>query len=1061
MAIPGFKFVDTWKFREAAIYFEQHGCYDDGGVEGTLIYDQYWTEQERRCLEGLTVNIGGHDVRISGYHYFYLNFCPIEQVLAVNNGKDKTKRTAAKRFTNFPKFWDLDWIYFTALDIAEYGLPGDTYEEQVAYYESLPLDIDLVLDEDNIGGGKHLLWLKFRGCGAEQPHSEVIMSPAGPTTMGNMKVGSIIYDRLGRETRVLEVFPQGKKDIYEVTLIDGRVVRCGANHLWTVQTRVRDGKPVLKTLKTIDMMKKGISYPLKNGQKAYNYKLPKIEPVPFSEKELPVDPYILGALLGNGAMKGSNIRLATIDDEMVQEFERILGPDYELNRDYTTCNYLIKCVAPRSKFKGLYEKSHFGCNPLLRELGKLKVNVGCHDKFIPEVYKYGSIEQRLELVRGLLDTDGSISKDGSIEFVSASKSLIDDLAYVLRSLGVRCRLGLDDREGRSHVIADNNVITIQGVIYRLYISTALPVFKLSRKACKINATKRRFDAIAITSIVNTGEQEEQSCIMVDNDEHLYLTTDFVPTHNSWKGASMPARNFFFIRHSNSYMYADSTQYLTKDGVFTKFELYKNFINLNTPFTKFTDVKNSANEMHIRASHRDLSGNEKGYMSEVMGVTVNGKPDSVRGKRGKVVLFEEFGTFNKGGDVFSVTKSSLEEANLVFGTAILYGTAGIDGKAFETMEKMFYSPKAFGLLRFNNTLDDDLIGTECALFTPADYNVANVDSEGNSNREVTRMFIEKERAIIGKSSDANDAAKAKMEHPLRPGEALLRSNDSILPKAELLAWKTELVASHQSRTAVYGFFEGDTFKPSPDARPIVTFPHKKTDVITGCVTVWQSPYKKDGYVPDNLYIVCVDPYMHDSSQGDSLGAAYVIKNINNFSKPDDQIVASFVGRPKTMDEFHRNVEKLARMYNAKIGYENNAGQGLLSYFKSKNLLTMLAKEFELGYNENMPKSTVKRGFGMHIDGYRKKLGISYLADWLTKPWMTDENGVQLYNYHKIYDLGLLEELIKFSEDRNVDRVSAMIIAMFHMKEIEHKLKGPVTDNRKKKIDPFFKTILYKE
>lgn len=696
MAIPGFKFVDTWKFREAAIYFEKHGRYDDGGVEDTLIYDQYWTEQERRCLEGYTANIGGHDVRISGYHYFYLNFCPIEQVVAVQKGKDKTTRTAAKRITNFPKFWDLDWIYFTALDIAEYGLPGDTYEEQVAYYENLPLELDLVLDEDNITGGKHLLWLKFRGCGA-----------------------------------------------------------------------------------------------------------------------------------------------------------------------------------------------------------------------------------------------------------------------------------------------------------------------------------------------------------------------------SWKGASMPARNWFLIRESKSFMFADNEQYLDKDGVWTKFMKYKNFINLHTPFTKYTDVKSSEGDLQIRASHRDLQGNEKGYLSEVIGVKVGGKPDKVRGKRGKVVLFEEFGTFNKGGDVFSVSKSSLEELNLVFGTAVLYGTAGIDGKAFETMEKMFYSPKAFGLLRFNNTLDDDLIGTECALFTPADYNVANVDSEGNSDRETNRVFIMKERAVIAKSSDANDAAKAKMEHPLRPGEALLRSNDSILPKAELLAWKTELVASHQSRTAVYGFFDGDTFKPNPDARPIITFPHKKTDVITGCVTVWQSPYKKDGYVPDNLYIVCVDPYMHDSSQGDSLGAAYVIKNINNFSKPDDQIVASFVGRPKTMDEFHRNVEKLARMYNAKIGYENNAGQGLLSYFKSKNLLTMLAKEFELGYNENIPKSTVKRGFGMHIDGYRKKLGISYLADWLTKPWMTDENGVQLYNYHKIYDLGLLEELIKFSEDRNVDRVSAMIIAMFHMKEIEHKLKGPVSDNRKKKLDPFFKTVLYKE
>lgn len=696
MAIPGFKFKDTWKFREAAIYFEKHGRYNDGGVPNTHQWEQYWDMEADRCLNGYTANVGGHDVRISGYHYFYLNFCPIEQVIPVGKKGDVTKRTAAKRVTNFPKFWDLDWIYFTCLDIAEYGLPGDTYEEKIAYYENLPLELNLVLDEDNITGGKHLLWLKFRGCGA-----------------------------------------------------------------------------------------------------------------------------------------------------------------------------------------------------------------------------------------------------------------------------------------------------------------------------------------------------------------------------SWKGASMPARNFFFIRESKSYMYADNKEYLIVDGIYNKFEKYKNFININTPYTKYTDSKNSVDEMHIIASHKDLAGNTKGYLSEVIGVTINGKPDKVRGKRGKVILFEEFGTFNKGGDTYSTCKSSLEEANLVFGTAVLYGTAGLDGKAFETMEKMFYSPKAFGMLRFHNTLDDDLIGTECALFTPADYNVANVDDEGNSNREATRLFIEKERSIIAKSSDANDAAKAKMEHPLKPSEALLRAESSVLPKAELLAWKTELVASHQSRTAVYGFFNGDVFTPDPSARPVITFPHKKTDVITGCVTVWQSPYKKDGYVPDNLYIVVVDPYMHDSSQGDSLGAAYVIKNINNFSKPDDQIVASFVGRPKTMDEFHRNVEKLAKWYNAKIGYENNAGQGLLSYFKSKNLTHLLAKEFELGYNENIPKSTVRRGFGMHIDGYRKKLGISYLADWLTKPWMTDENGITYYNYHKIYDLGLLEELIKFTEDRNVDRVSAMIIGMFHMKEIEHKLKGPVTDKRKKGIDPFFKTILYKE
>jgi hypothetical protein len=198
-------------------------------------------------------------------------------------------------------------------------------------------------------------------------------------------------------------------------------------------------------------------------------------------------------------------------------------------------------------------------------------------------------------------------------------------------------------------------------------------------------------------------------------------------------------------------------------------------------------------------------------------------------------------------------------------------------------------------------------------------------------------------------------------------------------------------------------------------------------------------------------------MHDSSQGDSLGAAYVIKNINNFSRPDDMIVASFVGRPASMDLFHKHIRQLAEYYNAKIGYENNAGQGLLSYFKNNKKLHLLAPEFELGYNENIPKSSVKRGFGMHIDGARKKLGISYLADWLVKQWMTTEDGEILYNYHKINDIGLLDELIKYQEDRNLDRISALIIAMFHLKEIEYKI-GIIND-RSKSVDTYFSMPLF--
>lgn len=693
-----FKFKNTWKYREAAIHFERFNCYTKL-IAGTHAYWQFWDEEFKRCLEGYTVD----NIKISGYHYFYLNYCPIEQVTALNEVKDKTKKTAAKRETKFPKFWDLDWIYFTALDIAEYGLPGDTVEEKIAYYRSLPLDIGLVLEEENISGGKHLLWLKFRGCGA-----------------------------------------------------------------------------------------------------------------------------------------------------------------------------------------------------------------------------------------------------------------------------------------------------------------------------------------------------------------------------SWKGAAIPARNFFFVKESKSYMYADSKEYLNKDGVFTKFLKYKNFINDNTPFVKFTDVKNDLGMMHIRASHKDTLGNEKGFMSEVMGVPVEGIPDKVRGKRGKATLFEEFGTFNKGGDTYTVARSSHEEGFLVFGTMILYGTAGHDGKAFETMEKMFFAPYSFGLLRFINTWDDDLLGTECALFTPADYNVAFVDEEGNTDKVLARKFIAGERAKALKSNDPADAIKAKCEHPLKPAEALLRTGTVLFPRSELLSWKTEILTTGKMRNlTVFGDFldtkEGVKFQPLADARPVLKYPHDKKDDNSGCISIWETPFRvpfpdKPGtFVPDDLYIICVDPYMHDTTTGDSLGSIYVLKNVNKFSKPDDTIVACYVGRPQSMDIFHKKARQLAQYYNAKIGYENDAGQALLSYFKSNKYMNLLAPEFELAFNSNIPKSSVRRGFGMHMTEKRRSIGLGYLADWLVQEWMVTENGEVLRNYHKIYDVGLLEELIKFHPEANCDRISALIIGMYFMKEVDYK-RG-VIDIKRKQASKFFKNTLF--
>src|SRR6185312_10842559 len=153
MSKQDFKFKSTWKFREAAIHFEKHKCYTFH-IPGTFSYFEFWDEEKRRCTEGYIV--GG--VRITGYHYFYLNYCPIIQVKAIGVN-DGLKKQAAERIEGFPKFWDLDWRYFTALDIAEYGISEEDYAK-------LPVEIDIVLDEDNTSGGKHFIWLKPRGVGA-------------------------------------------------------------------------------------------------------------------------------------------------------------------------------------------------------------------------------------------------------------------------------------------------------------------------------------------------------------------------------------------------------------------------------------------------------------------------------------------------------------------------------------------------------------------------------------------------------------------------------------------------------------------------------------------------------------------------------------------------------------------------------------------------------------------------------------------------------------------------------------------------------------------------------
>ena len=177
----------------------------------------------------------------------------------------------------------------------------------------------------------------------------------------------------------------------------------------------------------------------------------------------------------------------------------------------------------------------------------------------------------------------------------------------------------------------------------------------------------------------------------------------------------------------------------------------------------------------------------------------------------------------------------------------------------------------------------------------------------------------------------------------------------------------------------------------------------------------------------------------------LGAAYVIKRPNNLSQPDDMIVASYVGRPNSSDEYNRNLFMLADYYGCKIGFENDRGE-VIPYAKRHRKMHKLQEEFEMLDKKELQSRNVKRQYGMHMTEARKKQGEIYIRDWLNTPRGKDEKGVRTLNLHKIYDPALLTELIKFNHKGNFDRVMSFMIGMFHTRELYNAEVKDVLEDR---------------
>lgn len=226
---------------------------------------------------------------------------------------------------------------------------------------------------------------------------------------------------------------------------------------------------------------------------------------------------------------------------------------------------------------------------------------------------------------------------------------------------------------------------------------------------------------------------------------------------SYKNASMACRNYYLIPNSKTYIYASNKQYLTEDGILTKAWDYMDFIDKNTAWGK----KRSVNQtLRKRAGFftKDEFGNEveMGYKSEIIGVTLKDNPDIVRGKAGKLIIFEESGSFPELGAAWQIARPSVEQDGIAFGTMIAFGTGGDPGSSFETLRDMFYNPEGYNCLEFENIWDSTPSSKKCGFFIPQYTNLdirddngnrVYMDDDGNTLTKLALEYILSERRIV--------------------------------------------------------------------------------------------------------------------------------------------------------------------------------------------------------------------------------------------------------------------------------------------------------------------------
>jgi hypothetical protein len=521
---------------------------------------------------------------------------------------------------------------------------------------------------------------------------------------------------------------------------------------------------------------------------------------------------------------------------------------------------------------------------------------------------------------------------------------------------------------------------------------------------------------------------------------------------SFKTGSIALKEYLFNRKSQTLIASFEEKY-AKD-TFVKAKEYSDHLNsiaINSPFAK-RKLINSVADLHMKSGFKkSIDGIEvdAGFLSEIVGVTFQNNPDASRGKDPNLVIFEEAGTFANLKDAFRAVEPSLKDGDYVTGQAIIFGTGG--DMEYGTLEfnEMYYNPEPYDMLAFENIWDEEYSDQTCGFFFPVYLNkVGHIDDDGNSNIESAIQSEKAKRELIKKTAkDKQQLVKYIVEQPFTPKEAFSISSTNIFNVYELDLHLRSLEANPTiDSTGIRGFLTvgsaGNIEFVKDDTLIECGFPVTEKEKHAGAIVIYEFP-PTDG-IPETLYIAGLDPYAKDQAvYSSSLGACYIYKRSTINNGTGDRLVASYIGRPETLKQYHEAVRRLLLFYNAKCLYENQINS-FKEFLENKNCLYLLA---ETPTCLKATKNIIRKGYGQTMNKDVKLELETYLAEWLLE---INSEGVP--NYKFIYDKALIKELISYNDKGNFDRVISLMLCILY----KIQLTKIIIEERKKVIKDSFLT-----